>query len=107
MSMRLNLSFPKKHRILTLAIGLVFALSLLLGAVFVLAELHHNCSGEDCQICAAVAHTVSFLKAETTALALPVLFAVWLSAAPLADSDPKQAFAETPSLVSLKVKLSD
>ena len=107
MSMRLNSSFPKKYRVFTRWVVLVFALSLLLGAAFVFAELHHNCSGEDCAICAAVAHTVSFLKAETAALALPVAFAVCLFIAPIAGEYPTQAFTEASSLVSLKVKLSD
>ena len=107
MSMRLNPSSPKKYRVFARWVVLVFALSLLLGAAFVLAELHHNCSGEDCAICAAVAHTVSFLKAETAALALPVAFAVCLFTAPLAGEYPTQAFTEASSLVSLKVKLSD
>ena len=107
MRTRLILSVSKTHRILAFFLVLLLGLSLLLGTAFVLAELHHNCSGEDCKICAAVAHTVSFLKAETAAFALQILFAVWLFAAPLADGNPEQAFAETPSLVSLKVKLSD
>ena len=107
MRTRLNLAFPKKYRILTLVIGLVFALSLLLGAAFVLVELHHNCSGDDCQICAAVAHTVSFLKAETASFTLPGLLGIWLFAVSFAREFPKQALTETPSLVSPKVKLSD
>ena len=107
MRVRLNLSFPKTHRALARWIVLVFVLSLLLGAAFVLAELHHDCTGENCQICAAVAHTVSFLKAEPVSLALPIMLAAWLSAALLAGAVPKQALTETPSLVTLKVKLSD
>ena len=103
----MNLSSPKKYRVLARWVALVFALSLLLGAAFVLAELHHNCSGDDCQICAAVAHTVSFLKAETASFTLPFLFAFWLFAVPLAGEFPKQALTETFSLVTLKVKLSD
>lgn len=107
MRAQLNLSVSKTHRMLAFFLILLFGFSLLLGAAFVLAELHHHCTGEDCKICAAVAHTASFLKAETAAFALPILFAVWLFAAPLADGNPEQAFTETPSLVSLKVKLSD
>ena len=107
MRTRLNLSVSKTHRMLAFFLILLFGFSLLLGAAFVLAELHHNCSGEDCAICAAVAHTVSFLKAETAALALPVAFAVCLFTAPLAGEYPTQAFTEASSLVSLKVKLSD
>ena len=103
----MNFSSPKTHRALSFLIGLVFALSLLLGAAFVLAELHHHCTGEECQICAAVAHTVSFLKAETASLSLPIVFALLLFAAMLAFVNPNQTFPASASLVSLKVKLSD
>ena len=85
----------------------VLALSLLLSAAFVLVELHHDCSGEQCTICLALSHSVSYLKAET-ASALPVrisasaLFAVFLVSVCL-----KQTLMQKDSPVTLKVKLSD
>ncbi|NTU77301.1 MAG: hypothetical protein HGA90_05755 [Alphaproteobacteria bacterium] len=105
--MRKVSSFTKTHRALALIVGAVLALSMILGAAFVLADLHHHCTGEHCQICAAVAHTVAFLKAETASLTMPAVFAIWLFMAFLASSDPKQTFDSKPSPVSLKVKLSD
>jgi len=105
--MRKVSSFTKSHRVLALIVGAVLALSMILGAAFVLVELHHHCTGEQCEICAAVAHTVAFLKAETASLTMPTVFAIWLFIAFLASSDPKQTFDSKPSLVSLKVKLSD
>ena len=105
--MRKVFSFTKTHRVLVLIVGVVLALSLLLGAAFVLVELHHHCSGEHCEICAAVAHTVAFLKAEAASLTMPAVFAIWLLIAVFASLSPKQTFDYKPSLVSLKVKLSD
>ncbi len=105
--MRKVSSFTKTHRVLALIVGAVLALSLLLGAAFVLVELHHHCTGEHCEICAAVAHTVSYLKAETASLTMSAVFAFWLFIAVFASLSPKQAFDSNPSLVSLKVKLSD
>lgn len=107
MRTRLNLSSSKTHRALAFFLVLLFGFSLLLGAAFVLVELHHSCTGEDCKVCAAVAHTVSFLKAETASFTLSGLLAVWLLAVAFAREFPKQALAETFSLVTLKVKLSD
>ena len=105
--MRKVSSFTKTHRVLALIVGAVLTLSMILGAAFVLVELHHYCTGERCEICAAVAHTVAFLKTETASLMLPAVFAIWLFIAVFASLSPKQAFDSNPSLVSLKVKLSD
>lgn len=105
--MRKISSFTKTHRKLALIVGAVLALSLLLGAAFVLVELHHNCSGERCAICAAVAHAAAFFKAEATSTTMPAVFAIWLLIAVLASLRLKQTFDYKPSLVSLKVKLSD
>ena len=107
MRAQLNLTVSKTHRMLAFFLILLFGFSLLLGAAFVLAELHHHCTGEDCKICAAVAHTVSFLKAETASLSLPIVFALLLLSAAFVPAKPNQAMPACASLVSLKVKLSD
>lgn len=107
MRTRLILSVSKTHRILAFFLVLLLGLSLLLGTAFVLAELHHHCTGEDCKICAAVAHTVSFLKAEMASLSLPIVFALLLLSAAFMSAKPNQAMPACASLVSLKVKLSD
>lgn len=94
-------------RVPALLFALVLALSLLLSAAFVLAERHHNCTDEHCEICAAVAHSVSLLKLEHgAAMPLPVL-AVALFAALGQVFVPVRRHRVAQSLVSLKVKLSD
>ena len=85
----------------------ILALSLLLSAAFVLVELRHDCTGEHCEICLAVAHSVSYLKAET-ASALPVSVSISVV---FAESQLSYLQKHTPMLkdspVTLKVKLSD
>ena len=107
MTMRAYVRRQQGHRTAALLIALVLALSLLLGAAFVLAELHHHCTGEHCKICAAVAHTVAYLKAGTASVALPVLIAFALFVSLIILLCTTQGSIVKPSLVSLKVKLSD
>lgn len=97
-------SFRKTRRMRALIVSAILALSLLLGAAFVLAELNHNCAGEHCVICAAVAHTLAFFKAEAAPRTMPAALAIWLCIAWLASVRPRHTFDYKPSLVSLKVK---
>jgi hypothetical protein len=97
----------KTRRGLVLIIALILALSLLLSAAFVLVELHHACTGEHCEICIAVAHSVEYLKAQGIARLLPLMsvsfgFAIALF---FCLAQRKPSCASSP--VSLKVKLSD
>ncbi|MEZ4509716.1 MAG: hypothetical protein R2881_08870 [Eubacteriales bacterium] len=75
--MRTYVNQAQNHLRVALLIALLFLL-LLLGAAFVLAEQHHHCTGEHCASCAAVAHTVAYLKAGTTSVTLAVVIALWL-----------------------------
>ena len=107
MTMRTYVKQAQNHRTAALLIALLFLLSLLLGAAFVLAEQHHHCTGEHCEICAAVAHTVAYLKAGTTSVTLAVVIALWLFLSTHTVLRATQGYRVSPSLVSLKVKLSD
>ena len=50
-----NVSLSKGKRITAGVLGLVMLLALLFFAVFIAAEAEHDCTGEDCPICAAIA----------------------------------------------------
>ena len=96
-----------KKRTLAWLVCAVLALSLLLSTAFVLVELHHDCSGEHCEICLAVSNSVAYLKAET-ASALPVsVSASVLFAVSLVILRQSQTLMRKDSPVTLKVKLSD
>jgi len=105
--MRQELFFRKKHRVLALLISTMIALTLLLGTAFVLVELNHHCSGEDCPICAAIARDVTFLKANSAAVLPHVSLTLCLMTLLLAFSMPQLVRLQKSSPVSLKVKLSD
>lgn len=107
MTMLSDIRVLKPHRGLALIIALILALSLLLSAAFVLVELHHACTGEHCEICIAVAHSVKFLKIGSTALLLPVASAAFVFALALFRIPLRREASCTPSPVTLKVKLSD
>ena len=83
------------------------ALSILLGVAFVLVELHHDCTGEDCVICAAVALDVAYLRTEAAALPQVIFTAITLFAVVLEIVAFEQTHRQKPSPVTLKVKLSD
>ena len=107
MSVHLNYSNSRNRRRLALLVSGILVLVLLLSAAFVLVERHHSCTGAHCEICAAVIHTIAFLKAEsgvflTIATTLTLLFSAFAASAGLHPANlPKT------SPVSLKVKLSD
>ena len=105
--MRQESSFRKKHRVLALLLSAMLALTLLLGTAFVLVELHHHCSGENCPICAAIARDTAFLKADSAAVLPRVSLANCLFTLLLAFSMPQIVRLQKSSPVSLKVKLSD
>lgn len=96
-----------KQRVCSLLLGAMLTLTTLLGVAFVLVEVHHNCTGDDCAICAAVAHDVAFLKAEAGALTQLFLTTVALFTVVFAIVILQQSQRRKPSPVTLKVKLSD
>lgn len=107
MSVHLKYTNSHNHRMFALLISGILILALLLSAAFVLVERHHDCTGAHCEICAAVIHTVAFLKAESSvflsvATTLSLLFSVFASSVGLHPANLPKA-----SPVSLKVKLSD
>ena len=107
MSLKDSFRLKNPRRTLAMLVGLLLALSLLLSAAFVLAEMHHSCVGEQCEICHAVAQSVSYLKAESASVLPIALIVGFLFAVFFALFGEIQSKARADSLVTLKVKLSD
>lgn len=105
--MRQKPGFVRIRRVLALIAGAILTLSILLGVAFVLVELHHNCTGEDCVICAAVALDVAYLRTEAAALPQLVFTVIALFALVLEIAAFEPTKRQKPSPVTLKVKLSD
>jgi len=93
----------KQIRALT---ALLLALVMILSVSFIALNAHHDCSGEDCRICAQLRACRDLLRDLLPAGA--VLLAAWmvivLSGAPLSDDT---SFAHPRTLILLKVKLSN
>lgn len=100
---------PMAHarRLGALLICLLFALALLVSAGYVLFEQHHDCPGEHCPVCAAVAERVAFLKAQGGSVLCPVVAQRTAMLAPRREVAFRYAVYASVSPVSLKVKLSD
>ena len=107
MIMRKECRFFQRHRVLAILLSVVLALSILLGTAFVLAEAHHHCTGEHCEICAAIARDVAFLHADSAPALLHGSAPVFLKTFLLAAEMPRLVRLQHSSPVTLKVKLSD
>ena len=104
--MRKEPFFRTRRRVISFLISALLVLTLLLGVAFVLVELHHDCIGEGCAICAAIAQDVAYLKAESAAVLPHVSVAICLMTLLLAFAMPLLVRLQKTTPVSLKVKLS-
>lgn len=105
--MRKEPFFRTRRRAISFLLSALLVLTLLLGVAFVLVELHHDCIGEGCAICAAIAQDVAYLKADSAEVLPPLLVTICQFAILCAAAMPQLAYLQKPSPVTLKVKLSD
>ncbi|MBO4212936.1 MAG: hypothetical protein J5894_02360 [Clostridia bacterium] len=96
-----------KKRIFKILVALTVLLSVLLYAAFIFANLHHDCPGENCEICSIIAICRSTIKSFGIALLILSLFTVFSAVAATLPSRRGFAGARSGSLVSMKVKLSN
>ena len=96
----------KQRKWLCLAVALIFALSALCATLFVAKEAGHQCSHDDCAVCAQLATSLTFFnntspKPSAWTAVCGAFFALVLV---LGESRRQQ---EVHTLITLKVKLSD
>lgn len=91
-------------RIAAVLFTIVLCISML-GAVFIIAEhTHHDCTGENCAVCAVLEQCDQRVRGAVSAvIAVIALFLFAQYIAPLNGFEIREASGETP--VSLKVKL--
>lgn len=95
-----------KKRICSIVSAAALCLFVLLSSVYVISEVNHDCTGEDCPVCCQISmckHTLKTISTAATASAFAVLFIDLLKiclSAGFENRRPK-------SLVTLKVKLSN
>lgn len=96
----------RKKRSLSGILCAIIVAALLVSAVFIAAELHHDCAGEHCPICSAISSWEHLLRVMALLAALGGALALTdhSSGAPMSARFGRAAL---PTLVTLKVKLSD
>ena len=93
----------KQIRALT---ALLLALVMILSVSFIALNAHHDCSGEDCRICAQIRACEELLRDLLPAAA--GLLAAWIVRYPgVTSSTEPSAFSRPHTLITLRVKLSD
>ena len=95
-----------KKRIIAFAVALAMAFAMAFSVFFIAHNSEHNCSGDDCQICAQINNCIRSLnnitpKPESMEALIPVAFALVLAIGAVVKLNNKK------SLVDLNVKLSD
>ena len=96
-----------KRRVVKILVALTVLLSVVLYAAFIFANLHHDCPGEDCEICSVIAICRSTIKSFGVALLLLSVFTVFSAVAAISSSVRELPGVRSGSLVSMKVKLSN
>ena len=88
-----------------LAAAVLLALSLILSGLFVSTHLHHDCAGEDCDVCHMIANCAQILKLAGLIVLMQLAGALWASYRSYRATEIRPRVLDT--LVSLKVKLTD
>ena len=96
----------KKKRFIAGILAAVICFAMLFSVCYIVAETHHDCTGENCMICYQINACVSSLKITVLALTAVVLAlsAIYFIVMESKDDD---FFSFDTTLVSLKVKLSN
>ena len=95
-----------KKRILAFAVALAMVFAMAFSVFFIAHNGEHNCSGEDCRICAQINNCIRSLnnitpKPETAAVYIPAVFALVALIGAVVQFNNKK------SLVDLNIKLSN
>ena len=96
----------KKFRFLTGLLVAVLAVVMLSSAVYIAVEADHDCSGEDCAICHQIDACLNSLRELSLAGVAAVITAAFIYTLCKVIL-PCTETIDTPTLVSLKVKLSN
>ena len=97
----------KKHRVLVCVLCVVFVTALFSSETYIAAHTHHDCVGDGCPVCAALASCEQLLKSLAASVLIPAFMGICALSRGFIRllSRAKGNFA--PTLVALKVKLSD
>ena len=96
----------KKKRIAALLLAVAVLFVVLYSALFIVAEADHDCAGENCPICYQINICQNTLKKLSLAV-FAAAFAAAFTYTLCRDISVCTDYAQSYTLVSLKVKLSD
>ena len=99
----------KQKRFIAAALCVVAVLVMTVSAAYIVHEAGHghDCTGEDCPVCALIAQVVQTQRWLGLALALAVALGFVLAAARFALTLPRTALSAECTLVSWKIRLND
>ena len=72
---------------------------------FVIHEAHHECTGEDCRICARIEACINTVKSFAGLAAIALVLSFFSGLLIISSHPPKRIFGKENSPVFLKVKL--
>ncbi len=96
----------KQKRLAALLVAAAVLFIMLFSALYIAAEVHHDCTGEDCRVCTLICLCQNALKNLSLAICAAAFSAVLVSAFRKILSCSR-FFTWKSSPVTLKVKLSD
>lgn len=96
----------KKKRFIAGLLAVVICFAMLFSVCFIIAEAHHDCTGENCIICSQIYVCINTLKITVPTLTAIVLLLLSIYYLFRESKDYLRIFFDS-SLVSLKVKLSN
>ena len=98
---------PVRTRLLALAVALTLFVATVFSPVAAAHELHHDCTGTGCTVCAELAGNLSLARGGGTAPAVVGILVTLLLISALAAIGTERSSYAAVNLVSLKVRLDD
>ncbi len=98
---------PLRTRLLALAIALALFVATVLSPIAAAHELHHDCAGTGCAVCAELAGNLSIVRGGGTVPAGATALITLLLISALAIIGTERSSYAPVTLISLKVRLDD
>ncbi len=98
--------YSKQKRILAFLLSICLVAIITCSMVFIVTHINHNCSGEDCPICAEIQVAEAVIHRFSTAVA--VLICCGAAFATISHIDSHfQCFIQANTLINKKVRMDD
>lgn len=95
----------KVLKLIAPVLAALIILTVFMSLLFVIHEAHHNCTGEDCPVCARIEACISTVKNFIDIVTVAVLLSVIAALLIITSLPPNKIFGKEKTPVYLKVKL--